>query len=923
MAGGLPGRPRPRSWLLEYRRAIRAGEIVAGQELIQTLDNLVADLENPDYVYDTRDADLRIEFIERFCRHTKSPFHGKPFKLELWEKAIIEAFYSFKWKATGFRRFKKCILLIARKNGKALALDTPINTPAGWRTMGDIENGDLVFGASGEPVRVIATSEIFADHECYNVTFEDGERIVADAGHIWTVMTRGSRRAFNWKAACDRAKRRPDYHSADGYFDITTEQMALDVLRPRADGKGVDYKYRVQMQGPVAYPEANLSLDPYVMGVWLGDGYTASNRIACGSQDIEEMLANLRACGIEASANPRRSGYCVKIGTSRGKVHRNEVRDALRSYGVIGAKHIPEEYLRASVSQRFALLQGLMDTDGTVSRAGQCEFTQKSKAVVDGISELLSSLGIKHSVSEKRASISGKDCGTVYRVTFFVPASVKVFRLERKQARLKPELAARMRNKTIVGIERVASVPTKCITVESPDGLYLAGQKMTVTHNSTLCAALALTEFMVGMGGVDIVCSSNDDAQADIIFQEVDNMREQLDPKGRRTHKNLRGIYHLRRKSTIKKLSDRTRNKEGRNIDAAYIDEVHEMETNTIGKSVEQSQSTKDEPILWQITTEGFVNDGYLDHELKYARSVLAGDIEDPTLLVWLYTQDSENEIWQDESSWAKSNPSIGVVKKVGYLRDQIRKAQHDKAERVFTLAKDFNIKQNNASAWLTESEYQNPTPCRVEDFRGAMAIGGVDLSETTDLTCAKALIMRPKDNRKYFLTKYFIPEAKVEAGEIQDRKNYLEWAKQGLITITPGNENDFSLITKWYVDLYKTWGIRFFKVGYDNALAKFWVDEMEGLGFDMERIRMDKSILSDPMKLLEADLRSQLVVYDNNPIDRWCLGNTAIVVDNLGRIMPVKVNDQKNRRIDGAVTKIIAYATYMRYRTDYLNIVR
>jgi len=558
MAEGLPGRQRPHSWFLKYRQAILASEIVAGQELIQTLNNLVADLDNPEYTYDTSDAELRIEFIERFCKHTKSPFHGVAFKLELWEKAIIEAFYSFKWTATGLRRFKKCILLIARKNGK-----------------------------------------------------------------------------------------------------------------------------------------------------------------------------------------------------------------------------------------------------------------------------------------------------------------------------------------------------------------------------STLCAALALTEFMVGSGGVDIICSSNDDAQADILFLEIDNMREQMDTRGKRTHKNLRGIYHLKNKSTIKKLSDRTRNKEGRNIDAAYIDEVHEMETNTIAKSVEQSQSTKDEPIVWQITTEGFVNDGYLDKELKYARSVLAGDIEDPTLLVWLYTQDSENEIWQDERSWSKSNPSLGLIKKPQYIRDQLRKAQHDKTERVFTMAKDFNLKQNNAAAWLTESEYSNPARCRVEDFRGAMAIGGVDLSETTDLTCAKALIMRPNDNRKYFITKYFIPEAKVEAGELQDRKNYLEWAKQGLITITPGNENDFSLITKWFVDLYKTYGIRFFKVGYDNALAKFWVDEMDGLGFDMERIRMDKFSLSNPMKLLEADLRSQLVVYNNNPIDRWCLGNTAIKIDGLGMIMPVKVLDQKNRRIDGAVTKIIAYATYMRYRTDYLNLVR
>ncbi len=180
---------------------------------------------------------------------------------------------------------------------------------------------------------------------------------------------------------------------------------------------------------------------------------------------------------------------------------------------------------------------------------------------------------------------------------------------------------------------------------------------------STLCAALSLTELMCGAGGTDIVCSSNDDAQADIIFQEINNMRERFDRNGKRTHKNLTGIYNLKNKSTIKKLSDRTRNKEGRNIDVGILDEVHEMKNNVIGKTIEQSLSTKDEPVLFMITTEGFVNEGYLDSELKYARAVLAGDLEDPTILVWLYTQDSETEIWQDERTWQKSNPSLGELR--------------------------------------------------------------------------------------------------------------------------------------------------------------------------------------------------------------------------------------------------------------------
>lgn len=440
---------------------------------------------------------------------------------------------------------------------------------------------------------------------------------------------------------------------------------------------------------------------------------------------------------------------------------------------------------------------------------------------------------------------------------------------------------------------------------------------------STFTAAISLAEFFCGNGGSDIVCSSNDDAQANIVFNEINSMREWSPSLKKRSHKNLKGIFNIKNKSTITKLSQKTQNKEGRNIDVGIVDEGHEMKDNVIVKSIEQSQSTKDEPIMFLITTEGFINDGLLDAELKYGRAVLEREIEDETLLLWLYTQDSENEIWQDESSWQKTNPSLGTIKKVKYLKDQINKAKHDKAERVFMLAKDFNIKQNQATAWLTENEYINESTFNLEDFRGCVALGAVDLAETTDLVCAKAMLMRPGDNKKYIVVKNFIPETKVAIGLKEDKKNYLEWAKQGLIEICPGNENDFSLITAWFVWLYKQFGIKFYKVGYDNALAKYWVKEMQDIGFDMEKVLQEKNHMSAPMKLVEADLKSSLINYNNNPITRWCLGNTSLKIDNLGLIMPVKINDLKNRRIDNAVTLIILYAIYMRYRTEYLGMLR
>lgn len=441
---------------------------------------------------------------------------------------------------------------------------------------------------------------------------------------------------------------------------------------------------------------------------------------------------------------------------------------------------------------------------------------------------------------------------------------------------------------------------------------------------SSLCSAIAFTELMVGPPGSDIVCSSNDDKQARIIFDETGVMRQLFDPFGKRgTHKNLQAIFNYNTNSKMFRLSDRTSNKEGRNIDGAILDESHEMVDNIIAKSIEQSQSTKDEPWFINITTEGFVNDGYLDNELKYARAVLRGDVEDPTLLSFLYTQDSENEIWQDERSWMKSNPSLGRIKKRKYIIDQMNKARHDKGERLFMLTKDFNWKMAIGEAWLLPDELGNPATFNIEDLRGAIGLGGVDLSETTDLCAAKLLVMRPGDNTKYVIQKYWIPEARVEAGSKEDKQNYLEWARQGLLEISPGNENDFRLITQWFVRLVKEFNIRPFKIGIDRWQAHYLIKELEETGFDCVKLTFNKKTVSNPMKLCEADLKSKLVNYNDNPIDRWCLSNVGLEVDSEGLIFPVKVQGLANKRIDGAVALIICYIMYQWNRTEYLQIIR
>ena len=452
--------------------------------------------------------------------------------------------------------------------------------------------------------------------------------------------------------------------------------------------------------------------------------------------------------------------------------------------------------------------------------------------------------------------------------------------------------------------------------------LLLIGRKNT---KSETCNGLAFTELMLGNPGSDIVCSSNDDSQANILYDGIGTMRQQFDPKNKRTHKNLSFIKNKKTGTKVFKMSDKTRNKEGRNIDFAIIDEVHEMRDKTIINSIDQSQSIKENPKRIIITTEGFTNEGALDEELRYARKVLNGEYEDDSMLIWLYTQDSEQEVWQDESSWMKSNPTLGKIKTVEYLRDRLNKARMDKSERVFTLCKDFNIKQNTAESWLLTDDYDYDMEIKtLEDFRGCIGLAAVDLSETTDLTNCKLLFMREGDNTKYVFSHYWIPEGKLQkSDDASAGAKYKEWAKEGVLTICPGYDIDLSSVADWIASLKRDYDIRILKCGYDQRFAKEFLNRMDEYGIECEMIQQSKEVMSVPMKQVEAELKGRLINYGRNPMDMWCFGNASMEIDNLGRVMCIKINGQHSKRIDGAVTIIILYATLQRFKSEFMRYVK
>lgn len=465
--------------------------------------------------------------------------------------AVPEEDDSYDWVIPGLlERGDRLVLTGTEGAGKALAIDTPIPTPKGWTTMGELSPGDEVFGPDGKPARIIAASRVMDEQPCMRMRFSDGAEIVADARHMWLTRTLACREA-DAKArrrgplkprGTDQSHKRVCFPAV-----VTTWQIAAS-LKAR---EGHALNHSVDVCAPLQYPAQELPVAPYTLGAWLGDGDSATAAITCADED-REILDAIRSDGYAVTPSGGPIHYRISnrperdrrieegrrlasagIGAVRAAeqvgIHRanlkgsscfrpgqrpaallesqspplepyRELPELLRTLGVIGGKHIPAAYLQSSVEQRIALLQGLMDTDGSISEGGgtgrgegaaTCEFSVCSERLARDVLELLLGLGIKVRFREGPAVLEGRRVGTRYRLGF--QTELPVFRLARKAERLTPLRTRRARLRYIESVEPVDSVPVRCIQVDREDGMFLAGRECIPTHNSTLFRQLAVT----------------------------------------------------------------------------------------------------------------------------------------------------------------------------------------------------------------------------------------------------------------------------------------------------------------------------------------------------------------------------------------------------------------------------------------------
>ncbi|MCI8336966.1 MAG: terminase large subunit [Peptococcaceae bacterium] len=430
-----------------------------------------------------------------------------------------------------------------------------------------------------------------------------------------------------------------------------------------------------------------------------------------------------------------------------------------------------------------------------------------------------------------------------------------------------------------------------------------------------------------GESGAEIYCAANKLDQAKVIFDEAVNMRTQSKALRSVTKKRQSDIYFPTTFSVMKPLAADSKTMDGLNAHFFALDEFHEARNRKVYDVLKQSQSAREQPLAWLISTNGFVRELFFDNIYDYASSVALWDdgYHDYRLLPLIYELDKREE-WTNPKCWAKANPGLGVIKSIKTLAENVERAKRDPEFLATVLTKDFNIPENTADTWLSFAEAVNEESIDMEYLRNSYAIGGCDLSATTDLTCATLLIRKPNDKNFYVLQKYFLPQMRVDEVEMKKEKEapYKTWYEKGWLEICEGATVDYKKVTEWFVSMVKEYNIRPLWIGYDAALSGYWREEMEESGFDMEKIRQGAFTWTYPMKQLKGLFEEHKIIYDNNPMLRWCLLNTGkktLNKDGIESIQPVKCSQSK--RIDGMVSLLNAVVSYYNHEDDYLRYVK
>jgi phage terminase large subunit-like protein len=444
---------------------------------------------------------------------------------------------------------------------------------------------------------------------------------------------------------------------------------------------------------------------------------------------------------------------------------------------------------------------------------------------------------------------------------------------------------------------------------------------------STLAAAIGLYLMVAdGEAGAEVYSAATKKDQAKIIWLEAKRMVKKSPSLSRRIKTLVAEMVADKYDAIFKPLGSDSDTLDGLNVHGGLIDELHAIKDKNIYDVIVDGTSSRDQPLIFITTTAGTVRESIYDEKYDDASKLIDGieGFEDDRTLAIIYELDKREE-WTDPECWKKANPALGTIKKIEALANKVKRAQADPKKVKNLLCKDFNIRETSTEAWLTFEELNNETTFEIATLTPPpkYGIGGVDLSQSVDLTAAKVIFMVPNDPHIYVLQMYWLPEDLLEERAREDKIPYDKWFERGLLRTTEGNKVHPRYVTEWFLEVQNTYGIYLPYIGYDAWSAAYWVDEMAGyFGKNaMIPVHQGKKTLTSPMYNLKADLAANRIIYNNNPIDKWCLSNTVVDMDKNMNIQPSKGGNTR-QRIDGTAALLDAYVVLQEKLNDYLNMI-
>lgn len=459
------------------------------------------------------------------------------------------------------------------------------------------------------------------------------------------------------------------------------------------------------------------------------------------------------------------------------------------------------------------------------------------------------------------------------------------------------------------------------------ESLFIVGKK----NGKSLLASIVGLYMQIGDGepGPEVYAVATKRDQASIIWKESKRMVNKS-PQLRKRIKPLVGELSSEQYNdgSFKPLASDKDTLDGLNVHCVLMDEIHQWKNGKALYDIMADGTTAgQQPLVYITSTAGTVREDIYDLKYEEAKRVINGlfdknGYKDKHFFPFLYELDNRKE-WTQEENWYKANPGLGTIKNLDTLRAKVKKALNNPMLVKNLVCKEFNIRETSSESWMTFEDLDNTATFDIKKLCPKYGIGGNDLSSTTDLTNATLLFMVPDDKHIYVEQMYWLPEDLLEQRVREDKIPYDLWLEQGWLRTCPGNKVHYKHVVEWYQEMQEKYDIYLFKDGYDSWSATYFVEDMKNtFGADtMEAVIQGKKTLSSPMKSLGADLAAKRIVYQNNPILKWCLANTAVDIDKNNNIQPCKGNSP-TRRIDGLAGLLDAYVVLENHLEEYQSLI-